>query len=100
MQPDDKDLIVMFHKIGWQQEGQMMMIESSMGVEGTNADNTAMAGTVGLPLGIAARLVIEGGMPKGVLRPLTKDWYDPILDELARKFNVKFSEKNVEYAGY
>ncbi|MDA8571031.1 saccharopine dehydrogenase NADP-binding domain-containing protein [Schleiferiaceae bacterium] len=100
MQPDDKDLIVMFHKIGWQQEGQMMMIESSMGVEGTNADNTAMAGTVGLPLGIAARLVIEGEMPKGVLRPLTKDWYDPILDELARKFNVKFSEKNVEYAGY
>jgi hypothetical protein len=34
------------------------------------------------------------------LRPLTKDWYDPILDELAQKFNVKFSEKNVEYAGY
>jgi saccharopine dehydrogenase-like NADP-dependent oxidoreductase len=100
MQPDDKDLIVMFHKIGWQQEGQMMMIESSMGVEGTNADNTAMAGTVGLPLGIAARLVLEGGMPKGVLRPLTKDWYDPILAELAQKFNVKFSEKNVAYKGY
>jgi saccharopine dehydrogenase-like NADP-dependent oxidoreductase len=100
MQPDDKDLIVMYHKIGWQQEGQMMMIESSMGVEGTNAENTAMAGTVGLPLGIAARLVIEGGMPKGVLRPLTKDWYDPILGELAQKFDVKFSEKKVDYAGY
>ncbi len=100
MQPDDKDLIVMFHKIGWQQDGQMMMIESSMGVEGTNASNTAMAGTVGLPLGIAAKLVLEGGMPKGVLRPLTKNWYGPILAELAEKFHVKFFEKNVQYKGY
>ena len=100
MQPDDKDLIVMYHKIGWQQDGQMMMIESSMGVEGTNASNTAMAGTVGLPLGIAAKLVLEGEMPKGVLRPLTKSWYGPILAELAQNFDIKFFEKNVQYKGY
>ena len=34
MQPEDKDLIVMYHKIGWERDGELFMVESSMGVEG------------------------------------------------------------------
>lgn len=100
MEPKDKDLIVMYHKIGWEQSGERFMVESSMGVEGENAQSTAMAGTVGLPLGIATKLVLEGkGLP-GVQRPMTRNWYDPILKELARDYNIQFTEKEVEYRGY
>ena len=76
------------------------MIESSMGVEGENSHSTAMAGTVGLPLGIATKIVLEGKAPVGVQRPMTKSWYDPILAELAADYGVKFTEKTVEYHGY
>ena len=100
MEPEDKDLIVMYHKIGWEQDGSLYMIESSMGVEGENAKNTAMAGTVGLPLGIATKIVLEGKAPAGVQRPMTKSWYNPILAELAADYGVKFTEKTVEYRGY
>ena len=100
MLPEDKDLIVMYHKIGWEQDGALFMIESSMGVEGENARSTAMAGTVGLPLGIATKLVLQGNAPIGVQRPMTKEWFDPILEELARDFGVKFIEKEVPYSGY
>ena len=101
MDPADKDLIVMYHKIGWKEQGgELRMIESSMGVEGENAKSTAMAGTVGLPLGIATRLILEGGMPSGVQRPLNARWYGPILEELERDFGVGFKEKEIEYKGY
>ncbi len=100
MLPEDKDLIVMYHKIGWEQDGELFMVESSMGVEGENAKSTAMAGTVGLPLGIATKIVLQGEAPIGVQRPMTKEWFDPILDELARDFGVKFIEKEVTYSGY
>lgn len=100
MLPQDKDLIVMYHKIGWEQNGKLFMVESSMGVEGENAKSTAMAGTVGLPLGIATKIVLQGNAPKGVQRPMTKEWFDPILEELARDFGVKFIEKEIPYSGY
>jgi len=100
MSPEDKDLIVMYHKIGWEQGKDRFMLESSMGVEGENAQNTAMAGTVGLPLGIATKIVLEGKAPAGVQRPMTKEWYRPILSELAEKYGVRFTEKQVDYTGY
>lgn len=101
MNPTDRDLIVMYHKIGWKENGGAhRMIESSMGVEGENAKSTAMAGTVGLPLGIATRLILEGGMPLGVQRPLHSCWYGPILKELEDTFGIGFKEKVIEYDGY
>jgi saccharopine dehydrogenase-like NADP-dependent oxidoreductase len=100
MNPNDRDLIVMYHKIGWEQDSKLYMVESSMGVEGENAQSTAMAGTVGLPLAIATKIVLEEKAPTGVQRPMTKAWYDPILRELAQDFGVKFIEKEVPYSGY
>lgn len=100
LRPEDKDLIVMYHKVGWETKEGLQMIESSMGVEGMNAARTAMANTVGLPLGIAVRLVLEKSVPTGVQRPLDKAWYEPILEELAKDFGIRFTEKEVPYKGY
>jgi saccharopine dehydrogenase-like NADP-dependent oxidoreductase len=98
---DDRDLIVMYHKIGWKNGDQFGMIESSMGVEGKSASQTAMASTVGLPLGIATKLILtRKSTDTGVQMPITAQWYNPILDELADDFGVNFHEKAIPYKGY
>ncbi len=101
LQPTDKDLIVMFHKVGWENNGSSYMIESSMGVEGEDAQHTAMASTVGLPLAIAAKNILNGTIhAPGVHMPTTPEWYHPILDELEQDFGVKFTDVEVPYKGY
>jgi saccharopine dehydrogenase-like NADP-dependent oxidoreductase len=60
MRPQDKDMIVMQHEIGFMRDGAKMDGKSTLVVKGQDHLNTAMAKTVGLPLGIAARLVLEG----------------------------------------
>jgi len=32
--------------------------------------------------------------------PITAQWYNPILDELANDFGVNFHEKVIPYKGY
>lgn len=101
LEESDKDLIVMYHKIGWEKNGERFMIESSMGVEGKSSIQTAMASTVGLPLAIAVRLILEGKIEStGVQLPMTAQWYNPILEELSTDFGVQFYEKSVPYSGY
>ena len=63
--------------------GERRRMSSSLVVEGRDRTDTAMARTVGLPLAIAARLVLNGQVAeRGVLLPLSSGLYDPILDEL------------------
>jgi len=46
-------------------------------------NNTGMAKTVGLPLGIATKLILEGKIKKkGIRIPISKAIYEPILKEL------------------
>ncbi|MGB0368523.1 MAG: saccharopine dehydrogenase family protein, partial [Flavobacteriales bacterium] len=59
MKPEDKDMIVMWHKIGFVKDGQKFVTESSMVVKGDDEHNTSMAKTVGLPLAIATRMILE-----------------------------------------
>ena len=40
---DDRDMIVMYHKLGYELDGEHKMIESSMVVEGEDRINTAMS---------------------------------------------------------
>ena len=58
--PKDKDMIVMLHEFEYDVDGQRAAINSSLVVKGENSVNTAMAKTVGLPLGIAAKLILNG----------------------------------------
>ena len=80
IQPGDKDMIVMWHKFDFMDGDKMRKIHSYMVVKGENAEDTAMAKTVGLPLGIAAELILNNKITtKGVKIPISEEIYDPIL---------------------
>ncbi len=100
LQEDDKDMIVMCHKFGYEFEGKKQQIESQMVVIGDDQTYTAMAKTVGLPVAIATLKILNGEITKtGVLIPIDKNVYEPILKEL-ENYGVKFTEKSVPYLGY
>jgi len=93
MDPDDKDLLIMQHEFKYRLGNENKMIISAMAVIGENRDKTAMARTVGLPLGIATKLLAIGKIKKtGIHRPIDKDMYEPILKEL-ESFGISFEEK-------
>jgi saccharopine dehydrogenase-like NADP-dependent oxidoreductase len=80
---DDKDMIVMIHRFVYTKNGQEKTIQSSLVVKGQDDVHTAMAKTVGLPLGMAARLLMEDKIQsRGVVIPTLPEFYIPILDEL------------------
>ncbi len=79
----DKDFIVMWHRFGYQSNGSAKRITAHLTAAGENELQTAMAKTVGLPLGIAAKLLLEGRIKeRGVVIPVKKEIYGPVLDEL------------------
>lgn len=83
--PGDKDFIAMWHRFGYDLNGKFRQIQSHLTISGVDEVETAMAKTVGLPLGIAARLLVEGRIKKrGVVIPIEKEIYDPVLRELNR----------------
>lgn len=93
---EDKDMIVMWHKFGFKLNGEDREINSSMVYIGKDQTYTAMSDTVGLPLAICAKMVMQGKIKLvGVQLPLSKEIYTPILDEL-ETLGVKFTEKEVE----
>ncbi|MFD1062934.1 saccharopine dehydrogenase family protein [Winogradskyella litorisediminis] len=97
---DDKDMIVMYHKFGYEKNGQRHQIESTMVTLGEDQTYTAMAKTVGLPVAIAALAILNKKITTpGVQIPITKEVYQPILEEL-KDYDIKFSEKEVDYLGY
>lgn len=84
LQPDDKDMVVMLHEIEFIKEGRNCKATSSFILHGEDAKHTAMAKTVGLPLGIAAKLVLNKQFAaKGLQIPVNKEIYEPVLKELA-----------------
>jgi saccharopine dehydrogenase-like NADP-dependent oxidoreductase len=83
LNPRDKDLVVMWHRFVYEAEGREHQIQASLVATGDDAVHTAMAKTVGLPLAIAAKLLLQNKISRrGVAIPTTPDFYDPILQEL------------------
>lgn len=100
MEKGDRDMIVMFHKFGYELNGEMQMCESSMVVLGDDEVNTAMSKTVGLPVGIATRLIAEGIIKTpGVMLPISPEIYKPMLAEL-EQYGIRFNEREVPYKPY
>ncbi|MFY7731031.1 MAG: saccharopine dehydrogenase family protein [Flavobacterium sp.] len=98
--PDDKDMIVMYHKFGYELNGKKEQIDSTMVCIGQDQTYTAMAKTVGLPVAIAALKILNGQInTPGVQLPITKEVYGPILNEL-ETYGIVFNEKQVPYQGY
>lgn len=100
LHPSDKDMIVMYHKFGYELNSSKKQIDATMVSIGEDQTYTAMAKTVGLPLAIAAiKTLFEGMHQPGVNIPIAQNIYEPILEEL-EKFDIKFNEKHKEYLGY
>jgi saccharopine dehydrogenase (NADP+, L-glutamate forming) len=92
LKTNDKDLVVMVHEFEYSLDGFDYQLIASLGLEGKNASNTAMAQTVGLPLGICAKLLLNNQIAqKGLLLPLRKEIYKPILKELS-EYGLHFKE--------
>ena len=100
LKPKDKDMIVMYHKFGYELNGEKHQIDATMVCTGDDQTFTAMAKTVGLPVGIATLAILNNKIKRyGVQIPTNKDIYKPILSEL-ESFGVIFKEKEVKYLGY
>jgi saccharopine dehydrogenase-like NADP-dependent oxidoreductase len=91
--PGERDMIVMHHLFDFLEGGVRKRLSSSMVYEGIDDRRTAMAQTVGLPLGMAVRLILSGKISgRGVLLPIAQEFYDPMLQEL-EGYGVRFREK-------
>ncbi|MEO0404549.1 MAG: saccharopine dehydrogenase C-terminal domain-containing protein, partial [Bacteroidota bacterium] len=96
LEEDDKDMIVMWHRFNYSMNGKSHELHSSMVSIGEDQTFTAMSNTVGLPVGIAAKMMLTGEMNlTGVRLPIIPEIYNPILAELAQ-FNIAFDEKLVD----
>ncbi|MBX2931257.1 MAG: saccharopine dehydrogenase NADP-binding domain-containing protein [Chitinophagaceae bacterium] len=88
----DKDLIVMLHEIDYIQNDKKYCISSLLELVGEDNHKTAMAKTVGLPLGIAAKLILENKIQvRGLHIPIIAEIYTPVLAEL-QKHGIQFKE--------
>jgi saccharopine dehydrogenase-like NADP-dependent oxidoreductase len=100
LEPNDKDMIVMYHKFGYILNGKKQQIDSKMVCIGDDQTYTAMAKTVGLPVAMATLLILNGKITTpGVQLPIKKEVYQPILKEL-EEYGVVFNEQNMPYFGY
>ena len=100
LQPEDKDMIVMYHKFGYEINGEKKQIDSKMVCIGDDQTYTAMAKTVGLPVAMATIQILNGKIKTpGVQLPIQKEVYEPIIKEL-EEFGVIFKETEMPYIGY
>jgi saccharopine dehydrogenase-like NADP-dependent oxidoreductase len=92
LQPNDKDMVVMLHEISYTKEGVKYKVNSSLTLKGEDGKHTAMSQTVGLPLAIATKLILENKLPvKGLHIPVIKEIYEPVLSQLAG-YGITFTE--------
>ena len=97
--PGERDMVVLFHKFhAWfEADGHFERLTSSLVDFGERYGESSMSRTVSLPAAIAARLILEGKVPqRGVLRPVHREIYNPVLDELA-SLNIVCSEEKTIY---
>lgn len=100
LREDEKDMIVMYHKFGYELNGVKKQIDANMVVIGENRTYTAMSKTVGLPVAMATLQILNGEITTpGVQIPIHKEVYGPILSEL-KSHGISFKEFEVPYLGY
>ena len=95
LQKEDKDMIVMQHQFIYEIEGKEHELHSSFVLLGEDQTYTGMAKTVGLPVGIATKLILNGEIKStGVKVPVSKDIYKPVLEEL-EQYGIRFVEEEI-----
>jgi len=92
----DRDMIIMMHEIMHKESNVHKKISSSLVVKGDNKLETAMAKTVGLPLGIAAVMILKDEIKlRGLHIPVVPEIYEPVLEELGKE-GIVFREEEIE----
>jgi len=92
-EPGELDLLLMHHEFIADFNGKEQRITSTMIDYGIPDGDTSMARTVSLPAAIAVKMILDGKITsKGVLRPIDRNIYLPVLNEL-EKMNIKLVER-------
>lgn len=98
LDPEDKDMILMQHQLDFEKGGLRKKRYSTMVCIGQDTLHTAMSLTVGLPLAMVARRILEGDYPeKGVQLPIQPEIYNPVLEEL-KDYGIRFVEEEISYS--
>jgi saccharopine dehydrogenase-like NADP-dependent oxidoreductase len=94
MKPEEKDMVVMQHEVEYLHKGKKNRLTSTMVIKGEDREHSAMAKTVGLPMGVLARMVLNKKItpPTGVLIPNMASVYRPVLTEL-HHHGINFTEE-------
>jgi len=91
-------MIVMQHQFVYELNDEIKKIYSSMIVYGEDNVHTAMSITVGLPVAIAAKMLLTGEIAglTGVHIPTVKEIYEPIMKEL-EDYKIRFTEEEKDW---
>ena len=96
LKPGDKDMVVMLHEIEYVKRNANFKATGALVVKGNDDVHTAMAKTVGLPLGIAAKLILDGTIRlTGLHIPVLKEIYEPVLS-LLEENGIVFKEQTLQ----
>lgn len=92
MKPNDKDMVVMLHQVVFKRKNITASLNSYLIVLGEDNLRTAIAKTVGLPLGILAKLILTEKIHlTGLHIPVMPEVYQPVLHEL-EDYGIRFEE--------
>jgi saccharopine dehydrogenase (NAD+, L-glutamate forming) len=92
---DDKDLIVMWHRFRYHHNNTLIEFQSKLITQGDDPIHTAMSKTVGLPIAIACKHILEGNWNlKGIHLPTIPEIYEPVLNEL-ESLGIRFTETEI-----
>jgi len=90
---DEKDMIIMQHRFIFGFDETEKELKSTMVVKGNDQVHTAMSITVGIPVAIAAKLILQDRIKvRGVHLPVIKEIYEPVMEEL-KNYGIRFTEE-------
>lgn len=93
----ERDLVVLQHKFGieWA-DGKIETRTSTLVDYGKVGGYSSMAATVGLPVSVATKLVLDGTIKgPGLVAPYSPEINDPIMKELKDKYGIYLVEKTL-----
>ena len=87
--PTERDMVVLMHRFTLQSSAspqQRSELTSTLVAYGEVGGYSAMGRTVGLPAAMGVDLIARGGVQqRGVVVPVTREVYEPIMQQLARE---------------
>ncbi|MCB0700676.1 MAG: saccharopine dehydrogenase NADP-binding domain-containing protein [Chitinophagales bacterium] len=95
LKPRDRDMVIMVNEVEYEHKNNgKTKLRSTMVLKGENNKYSAMAKTVGLPMGILAKLILTKKVvpPTGVHIPNMQSIYKPVLAEL-EEHGIVFHEE-------